>query len=197
MEPKQIYKSKDFTSLIGIKGLSENLLKNHFSLYQGYVNNINKIIELIKNINKSSPEFAELNRRFGWEFNGMRLHELYFENMKKEGIKINKNSALFKKIVLDFGSFEKWEEEFKSISTMRGVGWVVLYYDPSSDKLFNVWINEHDVGHLTGAKPLLVMDVFEHAYMIDYNIKKSDYINAFFELIDWDIVEKRFVQSRA
>ena len=197
MEPKQIYKAKDFNNLVGIKGFSENLLKNHFSLYQGYVNNINKIIELLENINKSSPEFAELNRRFGWEFNGMRLHELYFENMKKGGIKINKNGALFKKIVLDFGSFEKWEEEFKSIGAMRGVGWVVLYYDPSSDRLFNIWINEHDVGHLAGAKPLLVMDVFEHAYMIDYGIKKADYIKAFFELIDWDIVERRFIQLRA
>jgi len=197
MEPKQICKAKDFNNLVGIKGFSENLLKNHFSLYQGYVNNINKIIELLENTNKSSPEFAELNRRFGWEFNGMRLHELYFENMKKGGIKINKNGALFKKIVLDFGSFEKWEEEFKSIGAMRGVGWVVLYYDPSSDRLFNIWINEHDVGHLAGAKPLLVMDVFEHAYMIDYGIKKADYIKAFFELIDWDIVERRFIQLRA
>jgi len=192
-EQKQFYKAKDFSNLIGLDGFSENLLRNHFVLYQGYVNNVNKIIELIKRLEKSSPEFSELNRRFSWEFNGMRLHELYFENLKKGGFGIDKNSPLFKKIVLDFGSFEKWEEEFRSLGIIRGIGWVVLYYDFSSNKLFNVWINEHDNGHITGAKPILVMDAFEHAYISDFGLKKIEYVGAFFKVINWNVAEKRFL----
>ena len=142
-----------------------------------------------------TSEFAELKRRFGWEFNGMRLHELYFENMKRGGTKLDENSRLFKKIIEDFESFENWEKEFKGIGMIRGIGWVILYYDPISHKLFNVWINEHDVSHLSGCKPLLVMDVFEHAYMIDYGLKRGEYIDAFFKIIDWTVVGKRLEES--
>ena len=85
-----------------------------------------------------------------------------------------------------------FEKDFKANASMRGIGWVVLYYDPLSKKLFNVWINEHDVGHLSGCIPILVLDVFEHAYMVDYGLKKVDYIEAFFKAIDWDIIAKRF-----
>ncbi|WRQ72944.1 MAG: Fe-Mn family superoxide dismutase [Methanosarcinales archaeon Met12] len=191
---KEIYKYEDFNHLLGTKGFSDTLLKNHFALYQGYVNNINKIIELLEKTDKTSPEFAEMKRRLGWEFNGMRLHELYFGNMKRGGAAIDKNHALFKKNTVDFGSFEAWEKDFKAIGAMRGIGWVILYHDPDSDRLFNVWINEHDVGHISGAKPLLVMDIFEHAYMVDYGLKKADYITAFFNAIDWGVVEKRFIK---
>lgn len=190
------FEPKNFEHLLGTSGFSDQLLKNHFSLYQGYVNNTNKLIDnlhiLMKEEKIGTPEFAELKRRFGWEFNGMRLHELYFENMKKGGTGIDKDSELFKKIVEMFGTYENWEKVFKSVGSMRGIGWTVLFYDPVSETLFNVWINEHDVGHLAGCKPLLVMDVFEHAFMIDYGLKRADYIEAFFKAIDWTIVANRF-----
>jgi|SRR3989338_3469000 len=190
------YEAKNYEQLLGTKGFSDNLLKNHFTLYQGYVTNTNKLLDLMINMVKegktSTPEFAELKRRFGWEFNGMRLHELYFSNMKNGGVKLDQKSKLHKKISEDFGSYENWVNVFKAVGTMRGIGWVVLYYDPEGNKLVNAWINEHDVGHLVTCKPLMIMDVFEHAYMVDYNLKKADYIEAFFNAIDWNVVSKRF-----
>jgi len=190
------YESKNFDNLLGTKGFSDTLLKNHFILYQGYVANTNKLLDLMMSMVKegkaSTLEFAELKRRFGWEFNGMRLHELYFGNMNKSNSKLDEKSKLFKKIEKQFGSYENWLSAFKSIGAMRGIGWVILYYDFEGDNLVNVWINEHDVGHLAGAKPLLIMDVFEHAYMVDYNLKKADYIESFINSIDWDAVSKRF-----
>lgn len=186
------YEAKNFESLLGTKGLSDQLLKNHFTLYQGYVTNTNKVADALGAMAKegktASPEYAELKRRFGWEWNGMRLHEYYFGNLIKDGKALDKNSNLFKKIVEDFGSYENWEKDFKATGAMRGIGWVILYYDGT--RLFNTWINEHDVGHLSGASPLLVMDVFEHAYMLDYGLKKADYIEAFFRAIDWTIDPK-------
>jgi len=188
------YEAKNFESLLGTKGLSDQLLKNHFTLYQGYVTNTNKVADTLSAMAKEgktgTPEYAELKRRFGWEFNGMRLHEYYFDNMTKGGKEIDKNTNLYKKIVADFGSYETWEKDFKATGAMRGIGWVILYYDGTEGRLFNTWINEHDVGHLSGAKPLIVMDVFEHAYMIDYGLKKADYIEAFFKAIDWTIDPK-------
>jgi len=190
------YEPKKYDLLLGMTGFSDQLLKNHFTLYEGYVANTNKVLALIKEMTEtekaSTPEYAELKRRFGWEYNGMRLHELYFGNMVKGGKKMNEGEALAKKIIADFGSIEQWALDFKSTGTMRGIGWVVLSHDKVSDKLFNVWINEHDVGHLAGATPVLVLDVFEHAYMIDYGLKKADYITAFMNVTDWGEAEKRY-----
>ncbi len=188
------YTAKDYSKLIGIEGLSETLLKNHFTLYQGYVTNTNKVLDALEQMLKDgrtgTPEFAELKRRLGWEFNGMRLHEYYFENLGGKG-GINKEGKLTKKLVEDFGSYEAWEKDFRSVGTMRGIGWAILYQDITNGKLINLWINEHDVGHPAGCDPLLIMDVFEHAFMIDYGLKKAEYIEAFFKNINWSVVETR------
>lgn len=188
------YIAKDYSKLIGIEGFSETLLKNHFTLYQGYVTNTNKVLDtlnqLLKEDKTGTPEFAELKRRLGWEFNGMRLHEYYFENLGGKS-PINRNGKLLKKIAEDFGSYEAWEKDFKATGAMRGIGWVVLYQDITNGKLLNFWINEHDVAHPAGCNPLLIMDVFEHAFMLDYGLKRADYIAAFFKNIDWETVEKR------
>lgn len=188
------YTAKDYSKLIGMDGFSETLLKNHFTLYQGYVTNTNKVLDtldrMLKDGKTSTPEFAELKRRLGWEFNGMRLHEYYFENLGGKG-RINKDGKLVKNITEDFASYETWERDFKATGAMRGIGWVVLYQDITNRKLINFWINEHDVSHPAGCTPILIMDVFEHAFMIDYGIKKADYIEAFFKSIDWASVEKR------
>jgi Fe-Mn family superoxide dismutase len=188
------YTAKDYAKLIGMAGFSETLLKNHFTLYQGYVTNTNKLLDalaaMLKEAKTATPEYAELKRRLGWEFDGMRLHEYYFENLGGKAA-LDLNGKLGKKIVESFGSYEAWEKDFKAVGTMRGIGWVVLYQDPADGRLINFWVNEHDMGHPAGCLPILIMDVFEHAYMIDYGLKRVDYIEAFFKNIDWKAAEAR------
>ena len=139
-----MYQFKNYDNLIGIGGLSEQLLKNHFTLYQGYVNNFNKLDEILMAMEKEGkfgmPEFAELNRRLGWEFNGMRIHEYYFNNLTKEFKEIDKSSELYKKIEKEWGSYEMWEKDFKSMAGMRGIGWGIFYYDKKTGRLFNFFI---------------------------------------------------------
>jgi superoxide dismutase, Fe-Mn family len=188
------YVAKDYSKLIGMEGFSETLLKNHFTLYQGYVTNTNKVLDILAQMLKDdkagTPEFAELKRRLGWEFNGMRLHEYYFENLGGKS-PLDKGSPLAKTMAGNFGSYDAWEKDFKATGAMRGIGWVVLYQDVMDGRLMNFWINEHDVSHPSGCNPLLIMDVFEHAFMIDYGLKRADYVGAFFKNINWRSVETR------
>jgi superoxide dismutase, Fe-Mn family len=189
-----MYAAKDYSKLIGMEGFSETILKNHFTLYQGYVTNSNKVLDTLARMlaedKVSAPEFAELKRRLGWEFNGMRLHEYYFENLGGKG-RINNAGPLAKKLAESFGSYEAWEKDFKAVGSMRGIGWTVLYQDTIGNRLINFWINEHDVSHPAGCNPLLILDVFEHAFMIDYGLKRADYISAFFKNVNWASVESR------
>jgi Fe-Mn family superoxide dismutase len=189
------YPVRDFSRLVGMKGFSEPMLRNHFELYQGYVKNANRLLEEFeahaRNGTLDSPSFAELKRRFGWEYNGVRLHELYFENLSKTPSPLDGGSDLHARLTADFGSYEKWAAEFRALGAMRGIGWVVLCHDPLRNRLVNAWVDQHDVGHLAGGSPVLVLDVFEHAYTLDYGIKKADYIDAFFGAIPWDAVARR------
>ena len=190
---KMAYVAKDFSKLIGMQGFSETLLKNHFTLYQGYVNNTNKLVVMLagKVRDGMNPEYAELKRRFGFEFDGMKLHELYFENLGGK-TQLDRNGKLALALTESFGSFEEWEKDFKATGGMRGIGWVVLYEDHSAGgALFNVWVNEHQTNQLVGCTPILVIDVWEHAYMTDYGLKKADYIEAFFKNVNWEAVAKR------
>jgi Fe-Mn family superoxide dismutase len=188
------YTARDYGNLVGMEGFSETLLKNHFTLYQGYVANTNRLLDslaaMLKEGKVGTPEYAELKRRLGFEFNGMRLHEYYFENLGGKGA-IDKSGRLGKKLAEDFGSYEDWERDFKGTAAMRGIGWAILYQDNITGRLINQWINEHETGHLAGGIPLLVLDVFEHAFMIDYGLKRADYIEAFFKNVNWDKVDSR------
>ena len=188
------YTAKDYSKLVGMEGFSNTLLTNHFTLYQGYVTNTNKLTDILAGMLKegktAAPEYAELKRRFGFEFNGMRLHEYYFENLGGKSA-INKSGTLAEKLAEAYGSYEAWEQDFKATGAMRGIGWVVLYQDNVTGGLVNQWINEHETGHLAGCRPILVMDVFEHAFMIDYGLKRADYIAAFFKNINWKAAESR------
>jgi Fe-Mn family superoxide dismutase len=188
------YSAKDYTNLIGMEGFSETLLKNHFTLYQGYVTNTNKLADLLMAMLKEgktgTPEYSELKRRFGFEFNGMRLHEYYFANLGGKAPP-DKSGALAKKLADAYGSYDAWEQDFRATGAIRGIGWVILYQDNVTGWLFNQWINEHEVGHLAGCRPILIMDVFEHAFMTDYGLKRADYIAAFFKNINWDVVAGR------
>jgi len=191
-----LFESKNFDALLGTSGFSDKLLKNHFALYEGYVKNTNRLMETLDSFLRfgktDTVEYSEIKRRFGWEFNGMRLHELYFWNISKENSSLDKNSVFLEKIIEDFGALIKWEKDFQSVGMMRGIGWTALCCDPVSKKLLNVWLNEHNEGYPVGAIPLLVMDVFEHAYFTDYEIKRADYIEVFFKAIDWKVVTNRF-----
>lgn len=188
------YVARDYSKLIGIQGFSETLLKNHFTLYQGYVTNTNKVLDsldqMLKDNKTGMPEYSELKRRLGWEFNGMRLHELYFDNLGGRS-PLSKTGKLAQNLIDNFGSIENWEKDFKATGSMRGIGWCVLYQDTSDGRLINFWINEHDVSHPAGCNPLLIMDVFEHAFMTDYGLKRADYIEAFMKNINWAMVENR------
>ncbi len=188
------YTAKDFSNLIGMEGFSETLLKNHFTLYQGYVTNTNKLLDLLDAMLKEgkvgTPEYSELKRRMGFEFNGMRLHEYYFGNLGGKGA-LDRSGKLGKKLAEDFGSYEDWEKDFRGTGAMRGIGWTILYQDNETGKLINQWINEHETGHFAGCVPILVMDVFEHAFITDYGLKRADYIGAFFKNVNWGVVEGR------
>ncbi len=194
------YQAQDYGSLIGMAGFSETLLSNHFTLYQGYVTNTNRLAETLATMlaegRTATPEYAELKRRIGFEFNGMRLHEYYFGNLGGRA-PLDRSNSLAGKLAGSHGSVESWETDFRATGAMRGIGWVVLYQDHYGDRLFNQWINEHEVGHFTGCTPLLVMDVFEHAYMTDYGLKRADYIQAFFDNVDWDVVARRLAHGVA
>ncbi|MDP2167645.1 MAG: Fe-Mn family superoxide dismutase [Thermodesulfovibrionales bacterium] len=188
------YAATDYSRLIGMEGLSETLLKNHFTLYQGYVTNTNKALDalsaMLKDGKTGTPEYAELKRRLGWEFNGMRLHEYYFDNLGGNGA-LDKAGKLGKGLAESFGGAEAWEKDFKATGSMRGIGWAALYQDTIGGRLLNFWINEHDVSHPAGCNLILIMDVFEHAFMPDYGLKRADYIEAFFKNINWLQAEAR------
>jgi Fe-Mn family superoxide dismutase len=194
------YSAKNYEYLIDKGcGLKEDLLRMHLKLYQGYVTNANllraKLRELDAHNENRTPVYAGLKRLFGWEFDGMILHEYYFENLGARTL-LAKEHPLFTKIETDFGSFDAWKADFISTGLMRGIGWVVTYVDPKDGRLVNVWINEHDVGHLAGGSPLLVMDVFEHAYITQFGLDRAQYIDQFWANIDWKTVSDRFQRSK-
>ncbi len=189
------YVAKDYSNLYKMEGFTKPMLEMHFKLYKGYVNATNSLDAKLKDLSKNgrdrSQEYAGFKRMYGWEYDGMRLHEYYFENLGGNGM-LDSKSSLYRKILLDFGSFDNWKQDFVSTGMIRGIGWSILYYNKQSGKLTNAWINEHDLGHLAGNQPILVMDVFEHAYITHYGLDRMAYINAFFKNTDWDIAAKRF-----
>jgi len=189
------YPKLDYGHLRGLKGISDAQLDVHFALYAGYVTNTNKLNEtlaaMVKEGQSGTPAWAELNRRAGWEYNGMRLHEYYFGNLHPGG-KGNSGPKLTAAVEKSFGGFEAWQKDFIACGTMRGIGWAILYLDPIAAVVSNHWITEHDCGHPAGFAPIVVLDVFEHAFMVDYKpAERAKYIDAFFANLNWVDVEKR------
>ena len=190
----QQYQEQKF-SLTNLKGLSDKQVSEHLKLYAGYVKNTNnitdKIAELRQNSETNALALSELTRRFGFEWNGMRLHELYFDCLDpstqlRAGGQPTESEYLKKMIEAQYGNFDNWLREFKSVGLMRGIGWVILYYDPMIKRLQNVWITDHEVGHLASLPIILAMDVWEHAYLLDYlPSQRKDYIEAFFQNLNW------------
>ncbi len=194
------YKARQF-DLSGLKGISDKTLEMHFKLYEGYVKETNnlstRIAEFIKDANvdqEEMPAYSELTRRLGFEYNGMVLHEYYFENLKKSGGTGDPEptSKFVKAAEAAFGSYDIWKADFVGIGKMRGVGWAICYENPANGRLSNHWITLHETGNVAGFTPILVMDVWEHAFLLDYKpAERPKYIEAFFSNIDWAAVGKR------
>jgi superoxide dismutase, Fe-Mn family len=193
------YQAKDFSYLLSLDGFSQKLLSQHFDLYKGYVNQTNTLNTLIKeqleNSIPSSAEYSALKKAYAFEFNGMKLHELYFENLDKT-MELSPTSPLYKKISQDFGSFDLWQKDFTQTGLTRGIGWVMCFYDKTSQKLINTWIESHDKGVPIFDNIIIIMDCWEHAYLQDWGIKRQDYIQIFMNHINWTKASERFLQSQ-
>lgn len=193
------YKELDFKHLKGLNGISDQTLEVHLGLYSGYVKNTNilneKVIELTENGKSGTPEYSEIKRRYGFEFNGMRLHEYYFGNMKSGGSEQLKESGKLGQLISHvYGDIDIWRNDFCKVGAMRGVGWAILFQDPHTKTLSNHWISMHEEGNIAGFVPLLVMDVWEHAWLLDYKpADRPKYIEAFLSNVDWSIVEGRMI----
>jgi Fe-Mn family superoxide dismutase len=186
--------------LSNLQGISDNTLAVHFGLYEGYVKNTNLLNEQISELIKSggasgaNPPFAELTRRLGFEYNGMVLHEYYFDNLTKGGNGAPTSGKLYEALGNSFGDFETWKKDFAAVGALRGVGWAIAYQDPTNGRISNHWITLHEDGNIAGFKPILVMDVWEHAFLLDYKpAERSKYIEAFFANVDWKAAEARLV----
>jgi Fe-Mn family superoxide dismutase len=199
MVSKNSYKPKQF-DLSGLNGISDKTLELHFKLYEGYVKETNNLSERIAKFLEDGkvdqdemPAYSELTRRLGFEYNGMVLHEYYFGNMRRQGTgDPAKDSNFIKAATESFGSYQTWKADFVGIGKMRGVGWAMCYRNPANGRLSNHWITLHETGNVSGFTPVLVMDVWEHAFLLDYApAERPKYIEAFFSNIDWDAVEGR------
>ena len=168
-----------------LKGISEKNIEEHLKLYAGYVKNANLILE--------KSEENELQRRFSFEFNGMRNHEYFFAQFEGGSTALTTNGPLAKAIAEEWGSFETWLEKFKNLALTRGVGWAILYYDPLTKRLLNTWVDEQHIGQLNGCQTILALDMWEHAFIADYQPSgKKNYVEDFFVNLNWEVVEKNF-----
>src|SRR5947208_491946 len=194
------YKAREF-NLSGLNGISDQTLEMHFKLYEGYVKETNKLTEAIDKFiqdgqvdQEEMPAYSELTRRLGFEYNGMVLHEYYFDNLKTGGGAgdLERTAQFAKAAESSFGSYEIWKADFVGIGKMRGVGWAICNQNPANGRLSNHWITLHETGNIAGFNPILVMDVWEHAFILDYKpADRPKYIEAFFSNIDWSAVEGR------
>ncbi len=194
------YTAKTF-NLPALTGLSEKQIKVHLALYEGYVKNVNLIMETLKGYAAYGDKatdgdklaIAELRRRFAFEFDGMRMHELYFAQLEAGGSEMEAGSALAAAASAKYGSSENFIKHIREVAGTRGIGWVVVYADPKAKTIHTTFVGDHEIGQLAGLPILLALDLWEHAYMVDYvPAEKKNYIDAFFANLNWSVVEKRF-----
>lgn len=185
------YTEKKFT-FGELKGLSSKQVEIHLGLYAGYVKNMNGLMADLKAARSEGDarKASELQRRLGFEFNGMRLHEYYFEQFEASE---SSETSLKTAIEQQWGSYDAWKAEFVEVAKLRGIGWTLLVQDERTGHLVNLWVNDHELGHLGGQKILLALDVWEHAFMVDYvPSERGTYIDAFFDNLQWGVVEERY-----
>ena len=181
-----------------LKGISAKTIEEHLKLYSGYVKNANLIQSLIEMYGKVDDEggkytLMEATRRFGFEFDGMRNHEIYFGHFEGGSTTLTTDGLLHQAIENEFNSFDAWITRFKTIALTRGVGWAILGYDRVSGRLVNYWVDEQQLGHLTGVQPILALDMWEHSFVADYQPSgKKQYIEDFFANLNWQTCEQNF-----
>ena len=191
-----MYTEKKF-SIGELKGISSKTIEEHLKLYAGYVKHANLINEKIKemssDIEKNTYAIGELQRRFGFEFDGMKNHEYYFDQFEGGALPLPADSNFKAKVESEWESFDAWLSRFKAIAMTRGIGWVILYFDETTQSLVQTWVEEQHLGHLTGLKVILALDMWEHSYMLDYvPSEKKKYVECFFENLNWSVIEKRY-----
>jgi len=182
-----------------LKGLSKKQIDVHLALYEGYVKHSNLILEKIEKLRNENAEdnaflISELRRRFGFECDGMRMHEYYFEQFEGGATEAQTEGPFQDAVAEKYGDWDKFIAHVKEVCGTRGIGWTVVYYDPAARTLHTAWINDHEIGQLAGLPILLAVDMWEHAYMVDYvPAEKKTYVEAFLENVNWSVVEKRFL----
>lgn len=186
-----MYTPREF-NIPELKGISKQTIDEHLKLYQGYVKHTNLILEAVRE-GKEGYEISEMRRRLGFEFDGMRNHEYYFEQLEGGPVEWSKDAALTKKLEEQFGDSKSAFEDFKKVASTRGVGWAVLYYDKANDQLIQTWVDEQHLGQLNGLEFIFGLDMWEHSYMLDYApSKKMEYFDAYMDNVNWKVVEDRF-----
>lgn len=180
-----------------LKGISEKNIEEHLKLYAGYVKHANLILkhidELVSNTEKYTYELGELQRRFAFEFDGMRNHEYYFASFEGSPKRLSESSELKKAVVAEWSSFDSFLNRFTVIALTRGIGWAMLYYDQKTKRLLTQWVDEQHLGHLATCQIVLALDMWEHAYVADYQPSgKKNYVEDFFANINWGVIEKNF-----
>ncbi|MDP3661551.1 MAG: Fe-Mn family superoxide dismutase [bacterium] len=183
-----------------LNGISQKTVEEHLKLYAGYVKHANLVLEKIKelkhDVEKNAYALAEVNRRFGFEFNGMRNHEVYFRSLEGGSTTLTASGPVAKAIAERWGSFEVWLTEFKAIALTRGIGWAMLYYDPVSKQFLNAWVDEQHLGQLQNCSLILGLDMWEHSFVYDYQPSgKKQYVEDFFVNLNWEVVEQNFAAA--
>ena len=190
------YTEKKF-NLPALDGISAKSVEEHLGLYAGYVKNFNAMSALLpeysKDVEKNSHALAELIRRRSFEFDGMRLHELYFAQLESGAAALSPESSLAKQLEAEYHKPEYFLEMFKMIAMMRGPGWAMLYWDPVAKQFMTGFSGEQHQGHFVTLPVLLALDVWEHAFLLDYGAAgKAKYVEAFLKNLNWKVVEERF-----
>ena len=197
------YTAKQF-NLPALEGISEKQVKVHLALYEGYVKHVNLIAETLKGYAAYGDKategdkyaITEMRRRFAFEFDGMRMHEYYFEQLEPVSSKQEAGSRLAQVATEKYGSYEGLVAHIKEVAGTRGIGWVVVYVDPKANILHTVFVTDHELGQLAGLPIVLALDLWEHAYMMDYvPAEKKTYVDAFLANVNWSVVEKRFDEA--
>jgi len=193
------YEEQKF-NIPALKGISDKNIEEHLKLYSGYVKHTNLILEKIAELSSdreaNTYEIGELRRRLGFEFDGMRNHEYYFKSFEKGPQNLGEKSYLKKAVEEEFGNFGDWLSEFKHMALTRGVGWAILYSDRANKRLLNTWVDEQQLGHLTGLRPVLALDMWEHSFVADYQPSgKKQYVEDFFENLNWEVIENNYLES--
>lgn len=194
------YATRTF-NLPELKGLSREQIDIHLKLYEGYVKHTNLIFERIQALHEENHEdnvyvMNELRRRFSFEFDGMRMHEYYFEQFEGGSKAANPGAPIADAAIEKYGSWDGFIGHIKEVAGTRGIGWVVAYFDPKARTIHTAWVDDHQIGQLSGLPVMLAIDLWEHAYMVDYKpADKKTYVDAFLENLNWGVVESRYLDE--